>query len=88
MSIYTATVIRTGNSYALRVPKKYVDDTQVEVGQKVEIGRPIRVAKQNSDTIQRILRELQEMRALSHIEDPVEWQRAQRQDRPLPGRPT
>lgn len=37
MNRYTATVIKTGNSYALRVPKKYVEDARLELGQKAII---------------------------------------------------
>jgi hypothetical protein len=41
MSKYKATVIKTGNSYALRVPKKYVEDAHLNLGQKVTIQPPL-----------------------------------------------
>ncbi|QQR52896.1 hypothetical protein IPG36_02165 [bacterium] len=40
MSEYTVTVIKTGNSYALRVPKAYVVDGGLALGQKVEVSLP------------------------------------------------
>lgn len=86
MSKYTATVIKTGNSYALRVPKKYVEDAALKLGQKATIGLPIPEPKQDRAKIQRILRELQAMGAYKSIKDPVAWQREIRKDRPLPGR--
>lgn len=86
MNKYTATVIKTGNSYALRVPKKYVEDAQLKSGQKTVIALPIPEPKQNHDRIQEILRQLQEAGAYKDIKDPVAWQREIRRDRPLPGR--
>ncbi|HTE22280.1 MAG TPA: hypothetical protein VK674_04540 [Candidatus Limnocylindria bacterium] len=83
---YTTTVIKTGNSYALRVPKKYVEDAQLKLGQKADIGLPIPEPKQNRARIQELLKELQEVGAYKAIKDPVAWQRDIRRDRPLPGR--
>jgi antitoxin component of MazEF toxin-antitoxin module len=86
MNKYTVTVIKTGNSYALRVPKKYVEDAQLKSGQKTVITLPILEPKQNRDRIQKVLRQLQEAGAYKDIKDPVAWQREVRKDRPLPGR--
>jgi antitoxin component of MazEF toxin-antitoxin module len=86
MNKYTATVIKTGNSYALRVPKKYVEDAQLKSGQKAVITLPLPDLKQNRDKIQEVLRQLQESGAYKDIKDPVAWQREIRKDRPLPGR--
>lgn len=87
MSIYTATVIKTGNSYALRVPKKYADENKFKVGEKVIISPVSRPMKnQNRDAIQKAFKELQEIGAFKSIKDPVAWQREIREDRPLPGR--
>jgi antitoxin component of MazEF toxin-antitoxin module len=86
MSKYTATVIKTGNSYALRVPKKYVEDAQLELGQKTTIQLPVLEAEQNRKQIQKLLTQLQEINAYAEIKDPVAWQRDIRKDRPLPGR--
>lgn len=86
MSKYTATVIKTGNSYALRVPKKYVEDAQLKLGQKADIELPTPQPKQDRKRIQHLLKELQEIRAYNDIDNPVAWQRKLRQDRSLPGR--
>jgi len=86
MNKYTATVIKTGNSYALRVPKKYVEDAQLESGQKAVIALPIPEPKQNRGRIQEVLRQLQEAGAYKDIKDPVAWQREIRKDRSLPSR--
>lgn len=86
MSNYIATVIKTGNSYALRVPKKYVEDAQLELGQKATIQLPTPQPKQDRKRIQELLKQLQEIGAYKDIKDPVAWQREIRKDRPLPGR--
>lgn len=87
MSNYKATVIKTGNSYALRVPKRYVEDAKLSLGDKVSVDMPVKAAPiQNKTAIQLAIRELQKVGAYQHIKDPVAWQRQIRQDRPLPGR--
>lgn len=86
MSSYTVTVIKTGNSYALRVPKKYVEDAQLKLGQKAEIQLPMPVVTQDIKEIRRLFKQLANMNAFSEIKDPVAWQREIRKDRPLPGR--
>ncbi len=92
MSRYTVTLIKTGNSYALRVPKQYVDDNNLREGQKVSIEKPVVERKQDNAKLIRILEGLQEAtaavapRGLASIKDPVAWQREIRKDRPLPGR--
>lgn len=86
MSNYTVTVIKTGNSYALRVPKKYVEDAQLELGQKTAISLPVTKHKQDRSKIQEIIRQLQETSVYEDIKDPVAWQRELRKDRSLPGR--
>ncbi len=87
MSNYTATIIKTGNSYALRVPKAYVDNAKLTLGQKVHIGAPLIVPKDyDPTTIKKAVRNLQEHGAFSTIKDPTAWQRDIRKDRPLPGR--
>ncbi len=86
MSNYIATVIKTGNSYALRVPKSYVEDAQLELGQKASIRLPALQSKQNHKRVQYLLQQLQEAGAYKAIKDPMEWQRDIRKDRSLPGR--
>ena len=87
MNKYTATVIKTGNSYALRVPKNYVDDAHLELGQKVQVASPVMaVKKQDPQAIKKAIRNLQQVGAYKAVKDPVAWQREIRKDRPLPGR--
>jgi len=86
MSNYTATVIKTGNSYALRVPKDYVVDAKLKLGDKANLALPQKYKKQDHAKIQKILAELQALKPFAGIKDPVAWQREIRRDRPLPGR--
>lgn len=87
MNKYTVTVIKTGNSYALRVPKKYVEDADLVLGQKIQVGDPLPDTQhQDRKAIQRAIRNLQKVHAFSDIKDPGAWQREIRKDRPLPGR--
>ncbi len=86
MDNYIATVIKTGNSYALRVPKKYVEDGHLKLGQKAAISLPTQQPRQNRAKIQEIILKLQATDAYKDIKDPVAWQRGIRQDHSLPGR--
>jgi hypothetical protein len=87
MSNYTATIIKTGNSYALRVPKSYVENAKLELGQKVQISAPIALPKEyDPEAVKKAVRNLQSVGAFHTIKDPVAWQRKIRKDRPLPGR--
>lgn len=87
MSNYTATIIKTGNSYALRVPKSYIENAKLELGQKVQIGAPVALPKNYSpEAVKKAVRNLQAVGAFRSIKDPVAWQRETRKDRPLPGR--
>jgi antitoxin component of MazEF toxin-antitoxin module len=87
MGNYTATVIKMGNSYALRVPKAYVEQAKLKLGQKIQIDLPLVVpVRQNRKAVQQAIKNLQQIGAFRTIKDPVAWQREIRQDRPLPGR--
>jgi len=86
MNRYTATVIKTGNSIALRVPKKYAQDAHLTPGEKVSLPLPSKQKKQDRAKIARIVAKLQELHAYSDIKDPVAWQRELRKDRKLPNR--
>lgn len=87
MHKYTATVIKTGNSYALRVPKRYVEDAALTVGQKVQVVEPQPAHHaQDQAKIQKAFAGLQALHAFEGIKDPSSWQREIRKDRPLPGR--
>ena len=86
MSKYIATVIKTGNSYALRVPKAYVEDAKLSLGDKADLALPQKHKPQDRAKIQTLWKELQAFRPFLGISDPVAWQREIRKDRPLPGR--
>lgn len=81
MSKYIATVIKTGNSYALRVPKGYVDDAKLKLGQKV--GLPNNPALRKGNVAQ-AMQELQKLAddhgSMKSITNPVAWQRAIRDE--------
>jgi len=86
MNTYTATVIKTGNSVALRVPKEYAVDARLALGDKVLLPLPSKKKKQDRAKIVRIVAKLQELHAYAAIENPVAWQHELREDRKLPGR--
>jgi hypothetical protein len=87
MSNYIATIIRTGNSYALRVPKSYVENAKLELGQKVQISEPVTLPKEyNPEAVKKAVRNLRAIGAFRTIKDPAAWQREIRKDRSLPGR--
>jgi antitoxin component of MazEF toxin-antitoxin module len=86
MNKYTATVIKTGNSYALRVPKSYIDEGQLALGDKTSLPPAQKQRPQNREYIQQLWEELRDLKPFRGIKDPVAWQREIRKDRPLPGR--
>lgn len=92
-SKYKTNVIKSGNSFAIRVPKDYADTQGLSLGQDVEVEvTPIinfqlfdaGKAQRTLDTLLEIVSE--PFRELKTIEDIVEWQREIRKDRPLLGR--
>ena len=83
MNTYTATVIKTGNSVALRVPKQYAQDAMLNPGDKVRLSLPTKLKKQNHAKIKQLIEKLQEIKAYSSIHDATIWQREIRRDRPL-----
>ena len=83
MSKYKATIIKTGNSYALRVPKEYIKDSNLELGQKVFLPFPSKEVNQDRKLIQKLFKQLQEIEAYKGIKDPSSWQREIRKDRNL-----
>ncbi len=87
MNRYTATVIKTGNSVALRVPKQYATEAHLVIGEKVELGLPAKLKHQDFSRIEQLVAKLRALGAYPDITDPVAWQREIRSDRSLPGRP-
>ena len=86
MGIYTATVIKTGNSLALRIPKEYAQEAHLVPGEKVTLPLPTKQKQQNRAKIKQLINQLQQLHTYSQIADPVEWQQEMRKDRKLPGR--
>ena len=86
MSSYTATVIKTGNSLALRVPKEYAQEAHLIPGEKVKLPLPTKQKQQNRTRIKQLIAKLHEIHAYQGIADPLAWQRNLRTDRSLPGR--
>jgi antitoxin component of MazEF toxin-antitoxin module len=86
MNSYTVTVIKTGNSYALRVPKSYIEDADLSLGDKADVALPQKRTPQDRAKVQALWKELQALKPFQSISDPVAWQRSIREDRPLPGR--
>jgi putative transposon-encoded protein len=70
-----AIVTKTGNSYALRVPKHYIDDNQLELGDVVEVEDPL--TKQRR-ALQALIQHGKKHGPIKGIPDPVAWQRQQR----------
>ena len=60
-------------------------EAQITIWQEPPKGDK-RVDKKRGEKLARAFEKLSELGAFSEIEDPVEWQREIRKDRPLPGR--
>jgi antitoxin component of MazEF toxin-antitoxin module len=86
MSNYTATIIKTGNSYALRVPKEYISLKHLKLGQKVRLLDDPAIKEFDQVAFTKALQELQALKPFKSIKDPAAWQREIRKNRPLPGR--
>jgi antitoxin component of MazEF toxin-antitoxin module len=70
-----AIVTRTGNSYALRVPKSYVDDNNLKLGDIVEIEGPLQKQRM---ALNALIEHGKKHNSIKGISDPVVWQREQR----------
>lgn len=75
MSDYTGTVIKSGNSFALRVRKEVVDAEHLKLGDKVVIGNLTKPKQQNREKIRHLFKQLQALPAgsgsLKSIKNPV-----------------
>lgn len=71
-----AIVSKSGNSYALRVPKRYIDDNKLKLGDVVTIEEPLTLQK---DALRALVDQGKAQGAIKTISDPVAWQRQQRQ---------
>ena len=75
-----ATVIKSGNSYALRIPKVYADKNRLQLGNKIRLAPPLPlIRKTNHIELQKQLKEIQKLSIYKNIKDPVKWQREQRE---------
>ena len=83
MNTYAATVIKTGNSIALRVPKQYAQEAQFIPDDKVPLALPTKLKQQNHEKIKLLIEKLQEINVYNAITDPATWQSTIRQDHPL-----
>jgi antitoxin component of MazEF toxin-antitoxin module len=86
MNRYVATVIKTGNAVALRVPKQYAAEAELVVGEKVMLPLPGKRHPQDRARIQQIVARLQEIKPYRDIANPITWQRDLRRDRRIEGR--
>ena len=68
-------VTKTGNSYALRVPKRYIDDNYLKLGDKVSIEEPL-VKQQQA--LSALISHGKKNGPIKSIPNPVAWQRKQR----------
>ena len=68
-------ITKTGNSYAIRVPKRYIDDNKLKLGDVVNIEEPLVLQQQALDAL---IAHGKEHGSIQGIADPVAWQREQR----------
>ena len=71
-----AIVTKSGNSYALRVPKRYIDDNKLKLGDIVTLEEPLTLQK---NALEALVKLGKTQGAIKTIPDPVVWQRQQRQ---------
>ena len=70
-----AIVTKTGNSYALRVPKSYIDDNKLKLGDVVTLEEPLTL---QTNALEAIVSRGKSHGPIKSIPSPVEWQRQQR----------
>lgn len=68
-------ITKTGNSYAIRVPKRYIDDNKLKLGDTVNVEEPLLQQQQALDAL---MSHGAKHGSLQGISDPVTWQRNQR----------
>lgn len=73
-------ITKTGNSYAIRVPKRYIDDNKLKLGDVVSVEEPLVKQRRALDAL---ISHGKKHGPIEGISDPVAWQREQRawQDR-------
>lgn len=72
-------ITKTGNSYAIRVPKHYITDNNLKLGDKVELNEPLeeQLSKQRS-ALKALVTYGKNNPGKMDIDEIVEWQREQR----------
>lgn len=68
-------ITKTGNSYAIRVPKRYIDDNNLKLGDVVNVEEPL--VKQQ-EALKALIDYGKKHGPLKGIVDPAAWQREQR----------
>jgi hypothetical protein len=68
-------ITKTGNSYAIRVPKRYIDDNKLKLGDVVNVEEPLIKQRQALDAL---IKHGKKHGSIKGISDPVAWQREQR----------
>jgi antitoxin component of MazEF toxin-antitoxin module len=68
-------ITKTGNSYAIRVPKRYIDDNKLKLGDVINVEEPLVMQRQALDAL---IEHGKIHGSIKEISDPVAWQRKQR----------
>jgi hypothetical protein len=76
MRKYKGTIFMSGNSYAIRLPKDYVEANNLHVGQVIALPDALSPAYGNAAEAMRLMQELVDREGdIQSIPDPVAWQR-------------
>jgi hypothetical protein len=75
MGMIQGIITKTGNSYAIRVPKRYIDDNNLKLGDTVNVEEPL--AKQRH-ALDALIKHSKKRGPIKGITDPSLWQREQR----------
>lgn len=70
-----AIVTKTGNSYALRVPKSFIDKNNLKLGDAVDVEDPL---VRQREALSALIGHGRQQGPIRGISDPVAWQRQQR----------
>ena len=74
-SMKYGTIIKIGNSYAIRVSKQYITDNHLKLGDRVALNDPRR---QQQKAIAALLTHAKKAGPVKGMPDPVAWQIKQR----------
>ena len=76
-------ITKTGNSYAIRVPKHYIDDNELKLGDSVSVGSLVR----QRQALNALINHGKKHEPIKGISDPVAWQREQRRGQTVEKKP-